>query len=487
MEGAGGTAEGTASWPLAEGTSLGKYRIVRFLGEGGMGAVYEGLHVEIGKRVAIKLISPALADIPEARARFLLEAQLTSRVRHPHTVDVTDIGTEGGRAFLVMEYLEGEDLAKHLRRHGPLPFDQVVDIALPTLAAVAAAHQEGIVHRDLKPQNIFLTKMPDGTIHPKVLDFGISKAPASEHSPVRTSGVMLGSPSYFAPEQVQDPKAISPASDQYALGVILYECVTGRLPYEGSNLAAIFQAIVMGTCQPARVYRPDLPEPLARIIAKAMSIEPGDRYLSVISMGRDLLELASPRTRLLWESHFALPSPAWVVPRSSEGHCPVPVTDQTPGPTPSPLSVTASMPGNRQPEVSTVDRAPGWIPPTRSHSPAGSDSSLVVPRRFRPARWIGGGVIVAVVGLIGVITFHNRSQAPPPVAAPLAAPPARAKAPPRIPAAVEHGARDGEPVEKTASVETVEQPGPEPTAQKSRRGRPAHRARFGPNRAPLIE
>jgi serine/threonine protein kinase len=267
MEGPGGTVgygEGASGWPLADGTRLGKYQIVRFLGEGGMGAVYEALHLEMGKRVAIKTISPALAANPEARARFLLEAQLTSRVRHPHTVDVTDISMDGEQAFLVMEYLEGEDLAKHIRHRAPLAVEEVVDIALPILAAVAAAHEEGIVHRDLKPQNIFLAAMRDGTVCPKVLDFGISKAPSN---PIRTSGVILGSPSYFAPEQVQDPKAISPASDQYALGVILYECVTGVLPYEGSNLAAIFQAIVTGHYPPPSRYRSDLPEGLQRVIA----------------------------------------------------------------------------------------------------------------------------------------------------------------------------------------------------------------------------
>src|SRR4029077_14829405 len=132
--------EDAGRWPLARGTTLGRYKIVRVLGEGGMGSVYEGRHVAIGKKVAIKVMSPELAAIPEARARFLLEAQLMSRVRHPHTVEVTDLVTEAGYLFIVMEYLEGDDLAHYIRRRAPLPLAEVVDIALPVLAAVAAAH-----------------------------------------------------------------------------------------------------------------------------------------------------------------------------------------------------------------------------------------------------------------------------------------------------------------------------------------------------------
>ena len=464
--------EGTPGWPLEPGMTLGKYRIVRFLGEGGMGAVYEGLHVEIGKRVAIKTISPALAAIPEARARFLLEAQLTSRVGHPHTVDVTDICMEGGQAFLVMEYLDGEDLARHLRRLGPLPFDEVVDIALPVLAAIAAAHDEGIVHRDLKPPNIFLAEMRDGSIHPKVLDFGISKAPAlAAFTSVRTSGAILGSPSYFAPEQVNDPKAISPASDQYALGVILYECVTGRLPYEGPSLAAIFQAIMEGNHEPAIAHRPDLPEGFQSVIARAMSHAPGDRYADVRQMGRALLELASPRTRLLWQDQFAATPAA--------GQSPVPVTDQTPGPTRSPMSVTAAMPGDQRAEIVEARR---WIPPTPSSWFASSDSSpsLVVPRRFRAARWaLGGSALVVAASLAFFVGIHGRTRPPAPSQPP--SPPSVVTAPPR-PAAAPTDNRRGDAMPRAAvEAKAVATP------RTARSAGPAHRPRFGPNRAPLIE
>ena len=156
------------------GRSLGKYSIVRLLGSGGMGAVYEATHTEIGKKVAIKVLSPLIAAVPGARARFLREAQLTSRVRHPHIVDVADMGSDGGHTYLVMEFLHGEDLAQRLERLGPVGIEEMADIMLPVCSAVAAAHAAGITHRDLKPQNIFLAA---GTrrVHPKVLDFGISK------------------------------------------------------------------------------------------------------------------------------------------------------------------------------------------------------------------------------------------------------------------------------------------------------------------------
>lgn len=462
---------GGAGWPLAAGTVLGKYQIVRLLGEGGMGAVYEGRHREIGKRVAIKAMSPALATIPEARARFVLEAQVSSRVRHPHIIDVTDIGNDAGQPFLVMEYLEGQDLAKHIRRRGPLPIEEIADIALPLLAAVAAAHDEGIVHRDLKPQNVFLAELRDGTIRPIVLDFGISKAPPQlAVDPVRTTGAgLLGSPSYFAPEQVNDPKSASAASDQFALGVILYECVTGRLPHDGSTLTSIFQAILRGSYFPARTHRPDLPEGFAAVIARAMAIDPAARYPGVRQMGRDLLPFASETARLVWARPLVDPP---VAPREAPAARPragVPVTDQMPAPAHPAPTTTASLAG--------VHRAP-------PEGPEISAEPLAIPRYGRAA-WMLGGVALTAVGVLALVSFRGRADRPRPenrsasaaaVAGPQAAPAGTAAPAPGVHPAARREVRAGEEGEgRTAANATP------------RHGRSMRGLRFGPNRAPLIE
>ena len=290
--------------PLSSGTRLGKYQIARLLGAGGMGAVYEAAHTEIGKRVALKVLASAIAAIPGARARFLREAQLTSKVRHPNIVDITDMGNEGGQAFLVMEFLEGEDLGGRLGHGPPMAVVELVDIMLPVCSALTAAHAAGITHRDLKPQNIFLAAGPHG-MQPKVLDFGISKGTDNVTAGTLTgTGAMIGTPYYLAPEQIMDGKSAGPASDQYALGVILYECLTGKRPFESENLFLIFQAIVNGAPQPPRELRPDLDPELERVIARAMSTDPKLRFASVRQLGRMLLPFASERARILWQEAF---------------------------------------------------------------------------------------------------------------------------------------------------------------------------------------
>src|SRR3954468_11697595 len=181
-------AEGQGPDFLAPGTVLGRYEIRRQLGRGGMGAVYEAIHRDLKKRVAVKVLMASLATNEEARARFLREGEAASRIRHPHIVDVTDVGTEGNLSYLVMEFLEGEDLSGRLGRSGPLSVQEAADIMLPVCAGLGAAHDEGVIHRDLKPENIFLARPRHGGVQPKVLDFGISKVAGSSPGATALTG-----------------------------------------------------------------------------------------------------------------------------------------------------------------------------------------------------------------------------------------------------------------------------------------------------------
>ncbi len=302
MEHPGGTPN-ERDVTLGAGTRLGKYEIARLLGSGGMGAVYEATHTEIGKRVAIKVLSPSVAAIPGARARFLREAQLTSSLRHPNIVDVTDMGSDGGQTYLVMEFLRGEDLAQRLARTGPLGPQDLADIMLPVCSAVVEAHKAGITHRDLKPQNIFLALGPH-VMQPKVLDFGISKGNDLSAGSLTGTGAMIGTPYYLAPEQIMDTRSSGPQSDQYALGVILYECLTGCRPFESENLFVVFQAIVAGQPLPPRQRRLDIPPALEDIVLRAMNVDPKARFPSIVALGRSLLSFASARMRSIWEEAF---------------------------------------------------------------------------------------------------------------------------------------------------------------------------------------
>src|SRR5579883_3286070 len=230
---------------LAPGSQLGRYLLVRQLGAGGFGAVWEATHVDLKKRVVIKTLHPKLAQNADLRARFLREGEAASRIHHPHIVEMFDVGVDQGLPFLVMEFLEGETLASLIAREAPLPVMRIVDLMVPVIAAVLAAHREGIIHRDLKPENIFLAVTFIGEIQPKVLDFGISKMSGGpEGMSITSTSAVMGTPYYMSPEQAGGTKNVDPRADQYSLGVILYECATKRKPFEGENLYALITKIV---------------------------------------------------------------------------------------------------------------------------------------------------------------------------------------------------------------------------------------------------
>jgi hypothetical protein len=304
---------------LAPDTRFGRYRVVRCIGVGGMGAVYEAVHDDLEKRVALKTLHPSMAREPEARARFLREGRAASRIRHPNVVEVFDVGQHDDTLFLVMEHLAGEDLAALLGREGPLAVERLVDLLLPVVAAVATAHEEGVVHRDLKPENIFLAQTRNGAVQPKVLDFGISKLTGVPNAQrITGASSMIGTPLYMSPEQTQGA-AVDGRTDQYALGVILYECATGRVPYDAPELYPLMHAIVLGEHASPRSLRADLPADFEAVIERAMARDADRRYESMHALGRALLPFASRTNRGLWRDVFGaaptpLQQPAFVAP-----------------------------------------------------------------------------------------------------------------------------------------------------------------------------
>jgi hypothetical protein len=296
---------------FSPGARFGKYEIVSLLGEGGMGLVYEALHVDLKKRVAIKTLAAALASVPEATVRFRREGEAAARIRHPNVVDVTDVGVEAGIPYLVMEYLEGQTLGFYLNRKAPLSVTETADLALPIIAAVSAGHDAGVIHRDLKPSNIFLVadRMRRESI-PKVLDFGVSKLAdaqgGSDKQALTRTGAHLGTISYMSPEQAMGAREVDARSDQYALGLILYECVTGHRAYrdDDDNTFALLRRIGDNRFESPLKLRPDLSPEFAAVLTRALAHRPKDRFESMSVFGTAILPFGSARTVMYWEGVF---------------------------------------------------------------------------------------------------------------------------------------------------------------------------------------
>jgi tRNA A-37 threonylcarbamoyl transferase component Bud32 len=283
---------------------IGSYALVRLLGRGGMGSVYEAVHRELRRKVAVKTLHEQHVASEAARQRLLCEGQACARIQHPNVIEVYDVGVHGGRPYLVMEYLQGEDLRRLLQRESRLSVQRCADLLLPVVAGLTAAHRLGVVHRDLKPENVFLS-MNRGAVVPKVVDFGIAKCAQRTEPLLTEAGTLLGTLAYISPEQALGARELDSRSDQYSIGVLLYECCTGRRPLEEPSAFKLLQRIVCGDFAPARQHNPLLPSAFEALIARAMARDPQQRFPSTSALGRALAEFASAGVRAAYAAELA--------------------------------------------------------------------------------------------------------------------------------------------------------------------------------------
>jgi serine/threonine-protein kinase len=282
---------------------LGKYRIERVLGVGGMGVVVAATHVSLEERVAIKFLLPEALQNAEAVARFLREARAAVRIKSEHVARVTDVGTlDTGAPYMIMEYLHGGDLGALAKTHGALPVEAAVEYVLQACEALAEAHALGIIHRDLKPSNLFVVHRADGTPSVKVLDFGISKvtgmgASGADLGMTKTTTIM-GSPLYMSPEQMASSRDVDARTDIWALGAILFELLTGRVPFQADTITQLCAMILQQRAEPLRNFRPDAPEGLQTVIGRCLEKDRNLRFSNVAEFANALSPYAPRRARL---------------------------------------------------------------------------------------------------------------------------------------------------------------------------------------------
>jgi len=489
----------------------GTYRIVRRIGSGGMGEVFEATHARLAHRYAVKFLHPGMRDHPEALPRFMREAQVTSRLRHPGIVSVVDFNTlPDGVAYLVMEYLEGEPLGKVLARTGPLPLPRVVDITDQVSSALTAAHLEGVVHRDMHPQNVFIVPATGGQgERVKVLDFGISKI-ASISQKITGMAAVLGTPQYMSPEQAEGKiDELDAASDQFSLAAIVYEMLTGRPAFSGETLASVAYQVVHAAVTPIQNFRPELPAELDQVVSRALAKNQKARFPSISEFalhfrwtaslpvnearrnGRPLAVNAPIEADIEETTAVsALPSGMAAVLRQTSGL-------SLPGTAPAatamqnePTVVSASPFGSSEPTVVSTSMLAADDPSLVTMAPH-AETVLTVAigrdRRLRPFVALAGllllvGAAVALRG--GARPTGGAASAPsPPAAAPPAAHPAPAAT--ALPTPAPARERPASPGETTASLRPPGAPLPEVRAfdraaaggQAATAGKPLARAR----------
>ena len=397
----------------------GKFRVEGVLGAGGMGVVLVARHLQLGQKVAIKILRRDFAASPEAVGRFLREARTAVNLQSAHVVRVMDVGTlDDGLPYMVMEHLTGTDLNELLHQRHMLPVEEAVDYVLQGMEAVAEAHALGLVHRDLKPANLFLTTRPDGSGLVKVLDFGISKATETGSDGARdpaltaTSAVM-GSPMYMSPEQLRSSKNVDTRTDIWALGVILYELVSGRFPFEDETVTGLCARIAADPPVPLHEHRADVPLAFEAVVSRCLSKNVKDRPQTVGELAAALRPFASAELKLAVDRIARIGGP----PRSGQGSLPEALASSS-----GPRGVVSVAGGVRSPGFADT---------------VGATSQATVARkaRFTPTMLVGAGALAAALlggGLFLALRSPSTTVASPPAPA-TTAPSATASTPPGDP------------------------------------------------------
>lgn len=390
---------------MAVGSVIGgRYRIQELLGRGGMGVVYAAVHELTQRKVALKVLDSGPEDRDAQRERFLGEARTAAAVRHPNIVDILDMGTHRGAPYLVMERLEGSALDPVISAGRPLSYEQCLTWLLPVIGALAVLHDAGIVHRDIKPSNIFLSRGPHQTIVPKLLDFGLARAVSDAR--LTRSGVVIGTPFYMAPEHAAGG-AVGPGADVWSMGVVLFECIAGALPYSSTDRAVVAAQVLAGHVRPVRQVRPEVPPALATAIDGALQRDLGVRHASMRALAHALITAAV-----------------------TSG---IPLPDQV---DPIGLPEAAAWKGRVQTRLTAGELVSTHELPVGPSDPANGNA-------LRRARWPYALLLLLVLGALGAALWPKSPPPPPPPIAtqpatprpevtPVATPPVKPPAAPRV-------------------------------------------------------
>jgi serine/threonine-protein kinase len=377
----------------------GKYRVDRVLGAGGMGIVVAAHHMQLEEKVALKFLLPDALASADAVSRFFREAKAAVKIKSEHVAHVTDIGQlENGAPYIVMEYLEGADLAAWLRERGAMPVVQAVDFVLQACEAIAEAHALGVVHRDLKPANLFCITRPDGQLSIKVLDFGISKivTPGVQRNDVTSTATIVGTPAYMSPEQLQSSKGVDSRTDIWSLGVILFELLTAQVPFCADSLSEVIIQIAVAPAPLVRSLRRDVPAGLEQLIARCLEKDREHRFLSLSELAIALADFGSRHARVSVERILGTLRPMGIsaAPRPLSNAPSAAAAPPAPGEHPSATVTAASTPMLAPNTNATWGR-------TGSNAPRSASRVIAM-----------GGVAVVLIaaGVGGAMVFKSAAQ-----------------------------------------------------------------------------